>query len=67
MQRIVRKEMAVGFSKVWTHKGIAIFLDDVHLAFATDFANVMLNNFLQQQAQAAAKAVDLKKIKIVES
>lgn len=45
------------FSRVWTHKGLAIFLDDVHIQFATDFANVMLKNlFAQMAAQAREDA-----------
>jgi hypothetical protein len=66
VQQLVRKEMAAGFAKVWTHKGLAIFLDEVHHQYATDFANVMLNNFIQQQSAAAAKAAELKKIVVVE-
>jgi hypothetical protein len=66
MQQIIQKPMVDGFAKVWTHKGLAIFLDEVHKQFALDFSNVMLNNFIQQQAQAAAKAAELKKIVIAE-
>lgn len=47
---------AKGFSQVWNVKGVAIPLQDVHLQFATDFANVVLRNFIQQaNAQAAAR------------
>jgi hypothetical protein len=63
---IARKEMAAGFAKVWNHKGVVIVLDDVHFAFATDFSNMLFASFFEQQAQAAAKAAELKKIKIVE-
>jgi len=66
MQQIIQKSMVDGFAKVWTHKGLAIFLDDVHKQFALDFANICLNNFLQQQSVAAAKAAELKKIVVVE-
>ena len=48
-----------GFSKQWTHNGLAIVLNDVHIQFATDFANIVLRNFVLQcaaQADAAIKA-----------
>jgi hypothetical protein len=46
------------FGKVWNHKGVAIILNDLHIEFARDFANVVLRNFVQQVAmqQMAAKA-----------
>lgn len=49
----VSKADVTKFSKVWTHKGIAIFLDDVHIQFATDFANIMLKNLFAQMAVQA--------------
>jgi len=54
-----------GFAKVWTHKGVAILLSDLHIEFARDFANVMLRNFVMQvaQQQMVAKATP----KIVEA
>lgn len=55
----VTKNDAEGFSKQWTHNGLAIVLNDVHIQFATDFANIVLRNFVLQcaaQAEAAAKA-----------
>lgn len=45
---------AKGFSNVWTAGGVAIPMQDVHLQFATDFANVVLRNFIQQANAAAA-------------
>ena len=55
----VNKDQVVGFAKVWTYKGVAILLNEMHIEFAKDFANVMLRNFVQQVAQqqmAAAQA-----------
>jgi len=46
-----------GFAKVWTHKGVAILLSDLHIEFARDFANVMLRNFVMQVAQQQAQKV----------
>lgn len=62
MSNIIQKAHVDGFAKVWTHKGLAIFLDDVHKQFAVDFANVMLRNFIEQQARAAAEAAKPKVI-----
>lgn len=45
---------AEGFSKVWNHKGIIIPLQEPHIQFATDYANVVLNSFVQQTLQASA-------------
>lgn len=57
------------FSRVWTNNGVAIILQDVHLQFATDFANVVLKSFVenaQRAAQAAAKhAADDAKPKVI--
>ena len=39
---------AKGFGKVWHHNGIGIILADSHYKFATDFANVVLRNFIDQ-------------------
>lgn len=53
------------FSRVWTNRGVAIVMQDVHLQFAADFANVVLKSFIEnaQKAQAeAAKAAAAKKI-----
>jgi|GEM_PF-1847540 len=45
------------FSQAWDSNGIAIVFDDVHLKFATDFANVCLRSAFTMIAQAAmAKA-----------
>ena len=52
----------IGFSKVYTQNGLAVFLNDTSLQFATDFANVVLNNFINlcnERAQAKAKEAEL--------
>lgn len=63
---IAKKAHADSFAKVWTHNGLAIFLDDVHKQFAVDFSNMMFASFFDQQARAAAVAAEKAKIKIVE-
>lgn len=63
---VAQRQHADGFAKVWTHNGLAIFLDDVHKQFACDFANMMIASFIDQQGRAAAAAAELKKIKVVE-
>lgn len=52
---------AKGFSEVWKHSGVFIPMQDVNLQFATDFANVVLNNFIvmcQQNAQAVKQKAE---------
>lgn len=44
------------FSQVWNYKGIAVPLQEPHIQFATDFANVVLNNFIMQCQMKAAQA-----------
>jgi hypothetical protein len=52
----VSREEAHKFAQVWRYKGIVILMDDAHLQFATDFANVALQNLLQRvKASQAAK------------
>ena len=59
----VDRKSVEGFARVWTYKGVALVLNDAHVQFAMDFANVMLRNFVQQvaqqqmAAQAAAKKI----------
>jgi hypothetical protein len=38
------------FSRIWTYKGVALCLNDAHVQFAADFANVVLRSFVQQIA-----------------
>lgn len=52
---------AQAFAKVWTYKGLATPLSEVHVQFASDYANIVLKNFVQQmqaQAQAAKKKAE---------
>ena len=65
----VNKDQVAGFAKVWTYKGVAILLNEMHIEFAKDFANVMLRNFVQQIAQqqmAAAQAAAAKNIVVAQ-
>jgi len=49
---VVDKSQVEGFARVWTYKGVALCLNDAHIQFAADFANVMLRSFVQQVAAA---------------
>lgn len=56
----VNRAEAVKFAQIWNHRGISVPMQDVHVDFATDFANVVLRNFIdmcKQQAAALAKAI----------
>lgn len=54
---------AIGFSKVWTYKGLAIPIKEEHVQFAADFANVVLRNFIVQcQLQAAQARIEQSKV-----
>lgn len=58
-----------GFSKVWTYKGIAMILNDTALTFATDYANLVLANFIRQcqiEAEQQARLQAAPKVQIVE-
>jgi molybdopterin biosynthesis enzyme MoaB len=58
----VNKAQVEGFAKVWRYKGLSMILNEMHVQFTTDFANVMLKNFVMQvaaQQQAAAKAKNI--------
>jgi hypothetical protein len=51
----VQLQDAQNFQTVWTHKGLALPLPPEAAQFATDFANIVLRNFIelmQQQAKA---------------
>jgi hypothetical protein len=64
---IAKLEMAKGFAKVWTYKGLAVPLDDAQLQFACDFTNMIFTSFFEQQAKAmvAAKQAAEQKAKSV--
>lgn len=53
--KIDRRE-AESFARVWTRNGIAIPLSLASVDFATDFANIVLNNFITMCEQKATKA-----------
>lgn len=59
--KVANKEMAANFAKQWTHKGVAIFMDDTHHQFAADFTNIIITSFIEQKnREAAAKAAQQK-------
>lgn len=68
MYKIERTETAK-FSHVWNKNGVQIILTPEAIDFATDWANVVLNNFIamcQMQAQQAAEqAKESNKPKII--
>jgi hypothetical protein len=52
----VPRQEVINFSKVWTKGGIVVPMQDIHIDFAVDFANVVLKSFVLQchaQVQAA--------------
>lgn len=54
----VNKSEAEAFAAIWNYKGIAAILPEMTIQFATDFANVVLRNFIeicQKQAELDAK------------
>lgn len=53
----IQRQEAARFATIWNHKGVAIVIQDVHIDFATDFANVVLRNFIQMCQQQAANQV----------
>jgi len=48
-------EEAHKFAQVWRYRGIVILLDEAHLQFATDFANVALQSLLARVRASQAK------------
>jgi len=48
----VDRKQVEGFAKVWTYRGVALCLNDAHIEFAKDFANVMLRSFVAEVAAA---------------
>jgi len=59
----VEKKEAEVFAKIWSDKGIAILLPDSAIQFATDFANVVLRNFIDLCQQEALQKQKLEKKK----
>ena len=64
MQQIpqITMEEVNRFARTWTHKGVAIVVDNLHAEFTRDFANVVLKSFVQMCAQQAAEAMKPKVI-----
>jgi hypothetical protein len=65
----VRRKDTAGFAQVWTKNGVAIAIGDVYLDFATDFANVVLRNFVataEEQARRLRAAAQAPKIVLAE-
>jgi len=61
----VDRKSVEGFAKIWNLNGVALLLNDAHIDFARDFANVTLRNFVTmvaQQQMAASKAAMTPKI-----
>lgn len=56
----VNKSEAEAFAKVWTYQGVSIPLSESAIQFSTDFANIVLRNFIdvcQQQVQERKKQI----------
>lgn len=54
----VERAEAENFSKVWTTKyGLLVPLSSEAVQFATDFSNVVLNNFITMCQQEAQKKI----------
>jgi len=62
----VQRAEAENFSKVWNKGGITILLSPEAVDFATDFANVVLRNFIQMCQEDAKKQVPQPKQIIME-
>jgi hypothetical protein len=56
------------FAKIWTNRGVVIPLQDTHLQFANDYANLVLRNFIVQATMAnmqRAKQLESQKPKLI--
>ena len=62
----VDRKSVEGFARVWNHNGVTLILNDAHIDFARDFANVTLRNFVSQVAQQQMAAAQAAAPKIVE-
>ena len=40
------------FAKVWTYHGVVIPMQDAHIQFTNDYANLVLKNFIVQATMA---------------
>ena len=65
----VERIEAEKFSKVWHKSGIGIILSPEAIDFATDFSNVVLNNFIamceQESRKSAIKAAESRRPPII--
>lgn len=62
IRQIISPAQTADFAKKWTHNGVAIFQDATDIAFATDWVNVVLTSFIEQQEAKAAAAAKAKQI-----
>lgn len=56
----VNAKEADKFAQVWTYNGLAVPIGPEYLQFATDFANIVIKNFLlmvQERTRATTKPV----------
>jgi hypothetical protein len=53
--KVATVQQALDFAKQWKHRNIHHIIDEVHAAFAADFANVIVTSFVENQ-MAKAKA-----------
>ena len=65
--RALTKDDAKNFGKVWTHNGVAIFMDETHYKFAADFANIAIKSFVEDAQRQAAEAAKKKQIVVAQS
>ena len=56
----VTLEEAVKFSQVWTYGGISLPVSKEMAQYATDFSNVVLNNFIAMCQENAKKEAQIK-------
>lgn len=61
IRQIISPAQTADFAKKWTHNGVAIFQDATDIAFATDWVNVVLTSFIEQQ-EAKARAAAAPKV-----
>lgn len=52
----VSRNETLNFSHSWTYQGVSIPMTDVHIAFAADWANIVLRNFIAEARRNAAEA-----------
>ena len=65
--RALTTDDAKNFGKVWTHNGVAIFMDETHYKFAADFANIAIKSFVEDAQRQAAEAAKKKQIVVAQS